>query len=141
MQMLTRRAVEVVGHGHAHGGARTGPRRIPGAHEGLRAAEQLRTGLTGSGPVRRRRRPQRRVGEEAGGHAAAAAHARVVGLRGAGRVTDAVDAIAGVDEAVVVEGLGLGGVLARVPPLGRRAVQVPEHAPPRVQEAGGLAPA
>lgn len=43
---------------------------------------------------------------------------------------DAVDGVARVDEAIVVEGLGFAGVLTRVPPLGRRAVQVPEHAPP-----------
>lgn len=44
--------------------------------------------------------------------------------------SDAVDGVTGINEAIVVEGLGFARVLARVPSLRRRAVQVPKHAPP-----------
>lgn len=47
---------------------------------------------------------------------------------------DAIDGITRIDEAIVMESLGFAGVLTRVSPLRRRTVQVPEHAPPRVQE-------
>lgn len=51
-----------------------------------------------------------------------------------GIVCDAVDGITRVDKAIVMEGFGFAGVLTRVSPLRRRTVQVPEHAPPGVQE-------
>lgn len=43
------------------------------------------------------------------------------------------------DKAVVVEGLGLARVLALLATLGCGAVEIPEDAPPRVEEAGRLA--
>lgn len=136
---FTWRSVEVVRHRHPYGRTRSGSRGIPRPYERLWAPQELGARLSGCRAVRGWRRPQRRVGKEAGRHSSPShSVVRGRGPRVGRRVSYAVHSIPRIDEAVIVEGLRLRRVLAGVPALGRRAIEVPEDAPPRVQEARGL---
>lgn len=139
---LTRNAtggVEV--HLLRHPNARPRPTGVPGRHERL-VLHHLTVWGRGLGVRGRligrllwRRGPHVRVGEKTAWRHGSSWHA-LIGrhltqwARRRRVMCDAVDGVARVDEAIVVEGLGFAGVLTRVPPLRRRAVQVPEHAPP-----------